>query len=58
MYIDRKGWNIQITITLNMLQETAPELEPTISRTISFLQKLAEEQRALLIAEVSGFLKY
>jgi putative redox protein len=63
MYIDRKGWDIpEIAITLNMSQETAPELETTISRTISFSSEISEEQkeRLLLIAEkcpVSKILK-
>lgn len=63
MYIDRKGWDIpEITIALNMSQESAPELETTISRTISFSSEISEEQkeRLLLIAEkcpVSKILK-
>ena len=63
MYIDRKGWDIpKISIALNMSQESATELETTISRTISFSSEISEEQkeRLLLIAEkcpVSKILK-
>jgi putative redox protein len=54
MYIDRKGWDIpEIKISLNMAQETTPELETTISRTISFLGNVSDEQkeRLLIIAD-------
>jgi putative redox protein len=54
MYIDRKGWEItEINIALNLAQENNPELETTISRTISFSSEISEEQkeRLLLIAE-------
>lgn len=63
MYIDRKGWEIpEINIALNMSQEISPELETTISRTISFSSEVSDEQkeRLLLIAEkcpVSKILK-
>ncbi|WP_395065625.1 OsmC family protein [Flavobacterium sp.] len=63
MYIDRKGWEIpEINIALNMSQEINPELETTISRTISFSSEISEVQkeRLLLIAEkcpVSKILK-
>lgn len=63
MYIDRKGWDIpEINIALNMSQEISPELETTISRTISFSTEITDEQkeRLLLIAEkcpVSKILK-
>lgn len=63
MYIDRKGWDIpEINIALNMSQEISPELETTISRTISFSNEISDEQkeRLLLIAEkcpVSKILK-
>lgn len=63
MYIDRKGWDIpEINIALNMSQEISPELETTISRTISFSNEITDEQkeRLLLIAEkcpVSKILK-
>ena len=63
MYIDRKGWDIpEITIALNMSQELTPELETTISRTLSFPAAISEEQkeRLLFIAEkcpVSKILK-
>jgi putative redox protein len=54
MYIDRKGWDIpEINISLNLAQELNPELETSISRTITFPTKISEEQRErlLLIAE-------
>lgn len=63
MYIDRKGWDIpEINISLNMSQENSPELETTISRSISFSREISDEQkeRLLLIAEkcpVSKILK-
>ena len=64
MYIDRKGWDIpEINISLNLTQgsslqgeqakQTNPELETTISRTITFPTNISDEQkeRLLLIAE-------
>jgi putative redox protein len=54
MYIDRKGWDIpQITIAVNLSQETNPDLETIISRTITFSSEISLEQkeRLLLIAE-------
>lgn len=54
MYIDRKGWDIpEINISLNLAQEMTPELETSISRTISFPTNVSEEQkeRLLVIAE-------
>ena len=63
MYIDRKGWDIsEITIALNMTQETEDTLTTTISRTIAFSSKISDEQkdRLLLIADkcpVSKILK-
>lgn len=54
MYIDRKGWDIpEIKISLNMAQETVPELETTISKTISFSGNVSDEQkeRLLIIAD-------
>lgn len=63
MYIDRKGWNIpEINIALNMSQEASPELETTISRTLTFPTEIPQEQkeRLLVIAEkcpVSKILK-
>jgi putative redox protein len=40
MYIDRKGWDIpEINISLNFTKKD-PELTTTISRSISFQQKL------------------
>lgn len=50
MYIDRKGWDIpEIKISLNMVQETAPDLETTISKTISFTGNVSDEQRERLL---------
>ena len=63
MYIDRKGWDIpEIKISLNMSQETTPELETIITRDISFSTEVDEEtkNRLLIIAEkcpVSKILK-
>lgn len=54
MYIDRKGWDIpEINISLNLAQELNPELETSISRTITFPTNISKEQRErlLLIAE-------
>ena len=54
MYIDRKGWDIsEIKISLNLYQETNPEIETTISRTISFSGNVSDEQkeRLLIIAD-------
>ena len=54
MYIDRKGWDIpEIKISLNLAQEMNPELETSISRTITFPTNISDEQRErlLLIAE-------
>jgi putative redox protein len=54
MYIDRKGWDIpEINISLNLAQEMNPELETSISRTITFSSNISDEQRErlLLIAE-------
>lgn len=46
MYIDRKGWDIpEIKISLNMAQETAPDLETTITKTISFSGNVSDEQK-------------
>ena len=63
MYIDRKGWDIpEISISLNMAQETSDEFETTISRTIAFSSAISSEQkeRLLVIADkcpVSKILK-
>ena len=63
MYIDRKGWDIpEINISLNLSQETNPELTTTISRTITFSNTIEEDvkNRLLIIAEkcpVSKILK-
>ncbi|WP_309613750.1 OsmC family protein [Flavobacterium sp.] len=54
MYIDRKGWDIpEINISLNLAQELNPELETSISRTVTFPSNISNEQRErlLLIAE-------
>ena len=54
MYIDRKGWDIpEINISLNLTQELNPDLETTISRTITFPTNISEEQkeRLLVIAD-------
>jgi putative redox protein len=54
MYIDRKGWDIpEINISLNLAQELNPELETSISRSITFPNNISDEQRErlLLIAE-------
>jgi putative redox protein len=54
MYIDRKGWDIsEIKISLNFYQQTEPQLETTISRTISFSGNVSNEQkeRLLVIAD-------
>ena len=41
MYIDRKGWDIpEINISLNLAQEMNPELQTSISRTITFTTNL------------------
>ncbi|WP_396195156.1 OsmC family protein [Flavobacterium sp.] len=63
MYIDRKGWDIsEIYISLNLSQEIKGELITTITRDISFSEKVTPEikERLLLIAEkcpVSKILK-
>ncbi|MEO0045920.1 MAG: hypothetical protein RL705_1111 [Bacteroidota bacterium] len=54
MYIDRKGWDIpEINISLNLAQELNPDLETSISRSITFPNNISDEQRErlLLIAE-------
>lgn len=63
MYIDRKGWDIpEINISLNLAQENNPELTTTITREITFSNKIEEDikNRLLIIAEkcpVSKILK-
>jgi putative redox protein len=63
MYIDRKGWDIpEINISLNLYQESDPELTTTISRSISFPVAIEDDikKRLLIIAEkcpVSKILK-
>ena len=50
MYIDRKGWDIpEINISLNVAQEMLPELETTISRTITFPTIINNEQKERLL---------
>lgn len=54
MYIDRKGWDIpEIKISLNLFQETNPELKTIITRNITFSTEVDHEikNRLLLIAE-------
>lgn len=51
MYIDRKAWDIsEITIQLNMNQETEPEIITTIKSEITFSAAITEEQREKLLA--------
>lgn len=63
MYIDRKRWDIpEINISLNLYQESDPELTTTISRSISFPVAIEDDikKRLLIIAEkcpVSKILK-
>jgi putative redox protein len=50
MYINRKGWDIpEINISLNLAQEMTPELETTISRTITFSASISAEQKERLL---------
>ncbi len=50
MYIDRKGWDIpEINISLNLTQDMNPELETTISRTITFPTIISDEQKERLL---------
>lgn len=50
MYIDRKGWDIpEIFISLNMSQESNPELETIITRDITFSKNITDEQRERLL---------
>lgn len=50
MYIDRKGWDIpEISISLNLAQELNPELETSITRTITFSTNISDEQRERLL---------
>lgn len=54
MYIDRKGWDIpEISVRLNMHQETETELITFVKREISFSEKTTAEQkeRLLVIAQ-------
>jgi putative redox protein len=53
MYIDRKGWEIaEISVRLNLHQETETELITFIKRDITFSNEISVEQkeRLLLIA--------
>ena len=53
MYIDRKGWDIpEISVRLNMHQETETELTTIFRRDITFSNAISDEQkeRLLLIA--------
>jgi putative redox protein len=53
MYIDRKGWDItEISVQLNMSQETENGLTTNIKRVISFPEDtpLAQKERLLVIA--------
>lgn len=53
MYIDRKGWDIpEISVALNMTQDTTTELVTNITRDIAFSTEITDEQkeRLLLIA--------
>jgi len=50
MYIDRKGWDIpEIYISLNMSQQSNPDLETTITRDITFSTNISDEQRERLL---------
>ena len=54
MYIDRKGWDIpEISIQLNMIQDTEKGLRTNIRRDIIFPDYLSDEQkeRLLVIAQ-------
>lgn len=53
MYIDRKGWIIpEISVALNMTQDTTTEIVINITRDIAFSTEITDEQkeRLLLIA--------
>lgn len=50
MYIDRKGWDIpEISVQLNMHQETENELTTIIKRNISFPTHISVEQKERLL---------
>jgi putative redox protein len=54
MYIDRKGWEIpEISIEVNMFQESTPSFSTTITRNIHFNVEVPDDQkeRLLLIAK-------
>jgi putative redox protein len=49
MYIDRKGWDIpEISVQLNMYQETEIELTTIIKRNITFPESISAEQKERL----------
>ncbi|MBS1533607.1 MAG: OsmC family protein [Bacteroidetes bacterium] len=53
MYIDRKGWNVpELSVSLNMYQETSTEMITTIERIITFPEGLDTDikERLLVIA--------
>ena len=50
MYIDRKGWIIpEISVQLNMTQETDPEIITTIKREITFSGDVTGDQKDRLL---------
>jgi putative redox protein len=50
MYIDRKGWDIpEISVQLNMHQETENELTTIIKRNITFPTNISIEQKERLL---------
>ncbi|TAH20545.1 MAG: OsmC family peroxiredoxin [Cytophagales bacterium] len=50
MYIDRKGWNIpEISVQLNMHQETENQLTTVIKRHIYFGEGITDEQKERLL---------
>ncbi len=50
MYIDRKGWDIpEISVQLNMHQETENELVTVIKRNITFATNISLEQKERLL---------
>jgi putative redox protein len=50
MYIDRKGWDIpEISVQLNMYQETENGLLTTIKRAIHFPETVSSEQKERLL---------
>jgi len=50
MYIDRKGWDIpQISVLLNMHQETENQFTTVIKRIIQFGEGITDEQKERLL---------